>query len=111
MRGNGDVTYLKNLPKVKALKVLQWNCDGIATKRDELEEFLEDWKVRVALIQESKLGAQDATPKIRGYNAYRKDRERSGTTGPKAGGREGALHLHQRWAAALGKNLSPRREY
>ena len=97
----------QKVTKINALKVLQWNCDGIATKRDELEEFLEDRKVRVALILDSKLGAQDATPKIRGYTAYRKDRERSGTTGPRAGGRGGGSASSSETGCRTGKEPVP----
>ena len=42
--------------------------------------------IHLAMIQETKLGLRDATPGIRGYVAYRKDREGSGTTKPRAGG-------------------------
>ena len=81
-----ELTSLKAAHKLKTLKLLQWNCDGLATKKDELEELMQRRGVHVALIQETKLGGKDRTPNIRGYTVIRKDRQGSGTTKPRAGG-------------------------
>ena len=35
-----EVTSLRAAHRLGTLKLLQWNCDGLATKRDELEELL-----------------------------------------------------------------------
>ena len=77
---------IKTGRRLSELKILQWNCDGLMTKKDELEELLHREGVQVALLQETKLGQRDDSPRLRGYSAIRKDRSRSGTTGPRAGG-------------------------
>ena len=72
--------------RLSELKILQWNCDGLMTKKDELEELLHREGVQVALLQETKLSQRDDTPRLRGYSAIRKDRSGSGTNGPRVGG-------------------------
>ena len=61
-----ELTSLKAAHKLKTLKLLQWNCNGLVTKKDELEELMQRRGVHVALIQETKLGGKDRTPNIRG---------------------------------------------
>ena len=56
------------------LRVMQWNADGINTKRVELEEFVNRWEVDVVVVQESKLAKSHKTPKLQGFTAVRKDR-------------------------------------
>jgi hypothetical protein len=72
--------------KVGGLSILQWNCDGLATKKDELQELLSREGVDVLLLQETKLGERDSTPAILGYSAVRRDRAGSGTARPRGGG-------------------------
>ena len=61
----------------RPLRILQWNAEGINTKMSELRPFLEEYKIDIALIQESKLTKEKdpETPDIRGYNDYRGDRK------------------------------------
>ncbi|PAA87688.1 hypothetical protein BOX15_Mlig033504g5 [Macrostomum lignano] len=56
------------------LRILQWNADGVNNKRAELEEFLHNLDVDVAVLQESKLSEASETPRFRGYTTVRKDR-------------------------------------
>ena len=60
------------------LKVLQWNCDHLMAKKAELEDFLEDGDIDVALLQETKLRMEDTEVRVRGYEVIRKDRRREG---------------------------------
>ena len=59
----------------RVVRILQWNADGIITKRAELEELLRRREVDVAVIQESKLGEKHKTPVFAGYTVVRRDRE------------------------------------
>ena len=58
----------------RPLRIFQWNAEGMNTKTDELRQFLEKYKIDIALIQESKLTAKCNTPQIKGYTASRTDR-------------------------------------
>ena len=54
--------------------VLQFNANGIGKKLTELGVVLERNKVKVAVIQESKLTSKSKNPCIRNYTTVRKDR-------------------------------------
>ena len=54
--------------------VLQFNANGIGNKLTELGVVLERNKVKVAVIQESKLTSKSKNPCIRNYTTVRKDR-------------------------------------
>ena len=54
--------------------ILQFNTNGIGNKQVELGEFLERHKVKVAVIQESKLTLNSRTPNIQNFTTVRKDR-------------------------------------
>ena len=95
-----EAVPVKTGERLRELKLMQWNCDGLATKRDELEEVLKREKVQVVMLQETKLGQRDDTPRLDGYTAIRKDRSGSGTTGHRAGGlctyvRDGLAHWEE----------------
>ena len=53
---------------------LQFNANGIGIKLTELGVVLERNKVKVAVIQESKLSSKSKNPCIRNYTTVRKDR-------------------------------------
>ena len=55
-------------------KVLQLNANGISSKLTELGVVMENNKVKVALIQESKLTPKSKNPCIQNYITVRKDR-------------------------------------
>ena len=57
--------------------VLQFNANGIGNKLTELGVVLERNKVKVAVIQESKLSSKSKNPCIRNYTTARKDRPHS----------------------------------
>lgn len=75
-----DAISQKSEPKSKVsyrpLRILQWNAEGINTKVYELREFLEEYKIDVAVIQETKLLSKNKknSPDIKGYQLYRGDR-------------------------------------
>ena len=48
------------------LRILQWNCNGLHSKSDELSLFLNEHHIDVACIQETKMATTDKTPKFRG---------------------------------------------
>ena len=62
----------KTLPT--KLNILQFNIDAVGSKLHELKKFMRQYKVNVALIQETKLTIFDKTPKIPGFTVIRKDR-------------------------------------
>ena len=70
----------------KGMIVMQWNCDYLATKIDELKDVLKREKVDVLAVQETKLGEKDKTPRLAGYSPIRKDRKGSGTVLNRGGG-------------------------
>ena len=53
--------------------ILQFNANGIGNKQVELGDFLERHKVKVAVIQESKLTLNSQTPNIQNFTTVRKD--------------------------------------
>ncbi|ESN92868.1 hypothetical protein HELRODRAFT_165002 [Helobdella robusta] len=53
------------------LTFLQWNCNGIKNKTDELQQHLETHKIHIA---ETKLNSRSKEPEFDGYSIYRKDR-------------------------------------
>ena len=64
----------KNFLSRDHLRVLQWNCNGIRTKKAELEKLLVDHRVDICLIQEAKLKPDERSPLFEGYVTIRKDR-------------------------------------
>ena len=67
------------------LRVVQWNADGLKLKVQELEAFLDQHRVDVCMVQETKLREVDRTPSFGNYIALRRDR-RVGPSGPRSGG-------------------------
>ena len=67
----------------RPLRILQWNAEGINTKTNELRTFLEEYKIDVAVIQETKLLPRRNSPDLKGYTVVRGDR--IGTENPGGG--------------------------
>jgi len=67
------------------LRVVQWNVDHLMAKVPELEVWLRERSIDVALLQETKLRTEDGVLKVRGFEVIRKDRNRG------ANGRGGGL--------------------
>jgi exonuclease III len=65
----------KALAPRSQLRIMQWNCNGVRTKKAELEQVLARHRVDVCLLQESKLSPGDASPKFHGYAVIRRDRQ------------------------------------
>ena len=64
----------KQISDDSTFNVLQLNANGIGNKLTELEVVLERNKVKVAVIQESKLSPKSKNPCIQNYTTVRKDR-------------------------------------
>ena len=64
----------KQISDDSTFNVLQLNANGIGNKLTELEVVLERNKVKVAVIQESKLLPKSKNPCIQNYTTVRKDR-------------------------------------
>ena len=64
----------KQISDDSTFNVLQLNTNGIGNKLTELEVVLERNKVKVAVIQESKLSPKSKNPCIQNYTTMRKDR-------------------------------------
>ena len=75
----GDITQKSELktgkPLRRPLRIVQWNAEGVNTKAGELRGFIEEYKIDVVLIQESKLTEKKASPVIQGFSAVRGDRK------------------------------------
>ena len=59
------------------IRLAQWNCDNLRAKIPELEVWLQEHRVDVAVLQETKLRAEDGEVRVRGYEMVRRDRRRS----------------------------------
>ena len=68
------------------LRVMQWNCDHLVPRIPELEVWLEEKKVDVALVQETKLRAEDGEVRVCGFEMIRRDRDRTGRSRFSRGG-------------------------
>ena len=60
--------------KQTTLNILQWNADGIRTKKTELMKTLHDKDIDLALIRETKL-SKETNFDVNGYRVIRQDRE------------------------------------
>ena len=58
----------------EALRILQWNVDGIKLKMQGLATRVKELDIDVAIIQQSKPRAKDKTLQIDGYSCVRVDR-------------------------------------
>ena len=68
------------------LTILQWNCDCLTTKVVELSELTVGYGIDIIALQETKLGRDDPTPLLFGFDAVRRDRPGSGTRIASGGG-------------------------
>ena len=66
----------QQLPDAESLKILQLNIDGVGNKLTELSQLLERHKIKIAVIQESKLSTRSKDPSIKNYSTVRQDRQR-----------------------------------
>ena len=77
----------KSTETLNKLKILQWNADSLLSKVEELRDYLEEEKIDVFMIQETKLIMTDPTPKFKGYTLVRQDRvQRVGCERNRGGG-------------------------
>ena len=68
------------------LTILQWNCDCLTTKAVELNELTVRYGIDIIALQETKLGRDDPTPILNGFDAVRRDRPGSGARFARGGG-------------------------
>jgi ribonuclease HI len=68
------------------IRILQWNCDSLAPKVEELEKLLSEKRIDVAVLQETKLRAEDGDIVVADYNMVRRDRQRCFLKGHSRGG-------------------------
>ena len=68
------------------LAILQWNCDCLITKVVELSELTVRYGIDIITLQETKLGIDDPTPVLNGFDAVRRDRPGSGAHIARGGG-------------------------
>lgn len=74
------------------LRLVTWNADGVANKKQELIQLLQELDVDIALVQETHL-RQGLVFNLPNYQGYRSDRL---TQGPASGGT--AIFVHRRLA-------------
>ena len=68
------------------LTILQWNCDCLTTKVVELSEHTDRYGIDIIALQETKVGRDDPTPVLNGFDAVRRDRAGSGARFARGGG-------------------------
>ena len=68
------------------LTILQWNCDCLTTKVVELSELTVRYGIDIIVLQENKLGRDDPTPVLNGFDAVRRDGPGSGARFVRGGG-------------------------
>ena len=78
-------TYMPEQSKHR-LTILQWNCDCLTTKVVELSEPTVRYGIDIIALQETKLGRDNPTPVLNGFDAVRRDRPESGTRFARGGG-------------------------
>ncbi|KAE9522699.1 hypothetical protein AGLY_016921, partial [Aphis glycines] len=71
---------ITNNLSLQNLNVLNWNANGIKSKKSSLIEFLTRHKIDIACITETHLKNHE-TFKLNGYNIYRKDRDHIHSSG------------------------------
>ncbi len=69
------------------LNILQWNCNGISSKLTELSDFIHQNDIKIAVLQETKLGKKSTNPNLPNFTLIRKDR-----TSDKGGGLATYVH-------------------
>jgi hypothetical protein len=67
-------------PTCRSLSIILWNANGILRRRNELEMFLHDERIDVALISESHLTSRSRLS-IQGYRMYRSDHPNDASQG------------------------------
>ena len=70
----------------RRLTILQWNCDCLTTKVVELSELTVRYSIDIIALQETRLGRDDPTPVLNGFDAVRRDRPGSGACLARGGG-------------------------
>ena len=68
------------------LTILQWNCDCLTTKVVQLSELPVRYGIDIIALQETKLGRDDPTPILNGFDAVRRDIPGSGARFARGGG-------------------------
>ena len=71
------VPRLMSLPCVDSLNILQFNCNGLSSRLEELKSFLSSYSIKLAVLQETKLSVASRTPAFPGFAVIRKDRSRN----------------------------------
>ena len=70
-----DIEFVvKDYANNEDIKILQWNADSFAAKKEEFKQLLKDLKVDIFMIQESKMTMKDKVPTIPGYTILSKPR-------------------------------------
>lgn len=69
-----------NTIKLKDIKLVNWNANGIKNKKSTIIEFLSRHKIDIACITETHL-INNEPFRITGYNTYRKDRNTTHSSG------------------------------
>ena len=59
---------------MEQVRVLQWNADSFAAKKDEFKQVIQKNKIDIFLVQETKMTAQDKVPVLPGYTILSKPR-------------------------------------
>ena len=82
------VDHKTDMPEqdIHRLTILQWNCDCLTTNVVELSELTVRHGIGINALQETKLGRDDPTPVLNGFDAVRRYRPGSGAHLARGGG-------------------------
>ena len=88
MRSAFNLLFFPNMPEQNKhrLTILQWNCDCLTTKVVELSELTVRYGIDIIALQENKLGRDDPTPVLNGFEAVRRIWPGSGARFARVGG-------------------------
>ena len=83
-----EVDRINDMPEQNEhrLTTLQLNCDCLTTKVVELSEHTDRYGIDIIALQETKLGRDDPTPVLNGFDAVRRDSPGIGARFARGGG-------------------------
>ncbi|XP_053969088.1 uncharacterized protein LOC128870451 isoform X3 [Anastrepha ludens] len=73
---HASLTPRVTLTLSRSFKLLQFNCNGLTSKVDEIVNFMSRHCIKIVAVQETKLHARSSLITRDGYNVHRHERER-----------------------------------
>jgi exonuclease III len=61
-------------PDPSPITIVQFNCNGVYTSKNEIQDFINKHQVKIVALQETKLNANSKQLSFQNYNLVRRDR-------------------------------------